>query len=113
LYEEDHLKYIDTYLGGEKFLGEEAVWRDDTPIWSMNYMGRVLAEEFCGDFLKECLLLVPKEYPYRGPLLHKNGEYTYHCIINGEFEWFHGYEEIFYNDSKVYECIFHGGSAKQ
>lgn len=64
---------------------------------------------FSGDFLKECLLLVPKEYPYHGPLVYQNGEYTYHCIVNGEFEWFHGYEEIFCNDSKVYECLFHGG----
>lgn len=112
IYEEGNLQYIDTYLGGEKFSGEEAVWCDGTPIWSMNYMGRILADGFCGDFLKECLLLIPKEYPYRGPLVHKNGEYTYHCIVNGEFAWFNGYEEIFYNDIKVYECIFHGGCVK-
>lgn len=61
---------------------------------------------------KECLLLVPKEYPYRGPLVHQNGEYKYHCIVNGDFEWFNGYEEIFCNETKVYECIFHGGCIK-
>lgn len=112
VFKENNLMYLDTYLGGEKFAGEEAVWYEDTPFWSMNYMGRILAEGFCGDFLKECLLLVPKEYPYRGPLVHQNGEYSYHCIVNGEFAWFNGYEEIFYNDTKVYECIFHGGCVK-
>ncbi|MDP4092333.1 MAG: DUF5680 domain-containing protein [Bacillota bacterium] len=111
-YFEGDLKYIDTYLGGEKFAGEEAVWNKDNPIWSMNYAGRILAEGFSGDFLKECLMLMPKEYPYRGPLVHQNGEYKYHCIIYGEFEWFNGYEEIFCNDIKVYECIFHGGCIK-
>ena len=111
-YTEKDLKYIDTYLGGEKFAGEEALWRNDSPFWSMNYIGRMIADGFCGDFLKECLLLVPKEYPYRGPLVHHNGEYTYHCIVNGEFEWFNGYEEIFFNGTKVYECIFHGGCIK-
>jgi len=38
-YVENNLKYIDTYLGGEKFAGEEALWYDDLPIWSMNYIG--------------------------------------------------------------------------
>lgn len=111
-YTENNLKYIDTYLGGEKFAGEEALWCDDLPFWSMNYVGRIIADGFSGDFLKECLLLVQKEYPYRGPLVHQNGEYKYHCVVNGEFEWFTGYEEIFRNDLKVYECRFHGGCIK-
>ena len=111
-YIEDNLMYIDTYLGGEKFAGEEALWCDNVPFWSMNYVGRVIADGFSGDFLKECLSLVPKEYPYRGPLVYHNGDYKYHCVVNGEFEWFTGYEEIFCNDIKVFECLFHGGSVK-
>jgi transcriptional regulator with XRE-family HTH domain len=111
-YAEGNLKYIDSYLGGEKFAGEEAIWKDDVPCWSMNYIGRIVAEGFSGDFLKDALLLVPMEYPYRGPMMYHSGEYTYHCIVKGDFKWFHGYEEIFYNSDKVYECMFHGGSVK-
>lgn len=111
-FAEGNLKYIDTYLGGEKFAGEEAIWRDDKPFWAMNYIGRILADGFSGDFLKECLLLVPKEYPFRGPLIYQNGQYSYHCVIDGEFEWFNGYEEIFVSGTKVYECRFHGGCVK-
>ncbi|MCY6356866.1 DUF5680 domain-containing protein [Clostridium sp. ZS2-4] len=111
-YIEDNLKYIDTYIGGKSFAGAEALWENDVPIWSMNYIGRILEDVFNGDFLKEALLLVPKEHPYRGPLVYENGEYKYHCIVKGEFKWFEGYEEIFYNDKKVYECIFHGGCIK-
>ncbi|HBA04821.1 MAG TPA: transcriptional regulator, partial [Clostridium sp.] len=51
-YTEGTLKYIDTYIGGEKFAGEEAIWQDDTPFWSMNYIGRILDERFLGSFLK-------------------------------------------------------------
>lgn len=111
-YIEGDLKYIDTYLGGEKFVGEEALWNNDVPIWSMNYIGRIIADGFSGSFLKEVLLLVPKEHPYRGPMVYENGEYKYHCIVNGEIDWFNGYEEIFLNNKKVYECFFHGGIIK-
>ena len=45
-YVEGNLKYIDSYLGGEKFSGEEALWKDEIPVWSMNYIGRVLDERF-------------------------------------------------------------------
>jgi Predicted transcriptional regulators len=111
-YVEGNLKYIDTYLGGEGFSGEEALWKDDIPFWSMNYIGRVLDERFSGSFLKEVLSLVSKESPYRGPVIYQNGQYKYHCIINGEFNWFQGHEEIYFEDIKVYECFFHGGSIK-
>lgn len=109
---EGDLKYIDTYLGGEIFLGEEGIWKDNTPIWAMNYKGRVLEEGFSGDFLKETLSLVNKEMPYRGPLVYEKGDYKYHCIVQGDFKWFKGYEEIFYHNKKVYECMFHGGAIK-
>lgn len=111
-YVEGDLKYIDTYLGGEKFLGEEALWKNDVPFWSMNYAGRVLTDEFSGSFLKEALRLVTKDNPYRGPIMYQRGQYKYHCVINGDFKWFQGYEEIYYNDNKTYECYFHGGEVK-
>ena len=41
-YTEGKLKYIDTYLGGLNFVGEEGVWEQGVPIWAMNYSGRVL-----------------------------------------------------------------------
>lgn len=101
--------YYDTYLGGERFVGEEAVWHHQIPIWSMNYAGRVTGEGFNGDFLKEALMAVPEEQPFRGPEIYTKGDYLYHCKVDGEFIWFQGCEEIFYRDAKIYECRFHGG----
>lgn len=111
-YEEGNYKYMDSYIGGNKFAGEEAVWYKDEPIWSMNYIGRVLTEPFSGEFLKEALMNVQKSKPYRGPMIYSNGDYHYHCTVNGEFNWFQGYDEVFYEDKKVYECYFHGGRIK-
>ena len=101
--------YYDTYLGGECFAGEEAVWFHEQPVWSMNYVGRVIGENFNGDFLKEALMAVPEEKPFRGPEIYTKGDYHYHCKVDGGFVWFQGYEEIFYRDEKIYECHFHGG----
>lgn len=111
-YIEGEYQYIDTYLGGEKFGGEEAVWYQNTPTWSMNYQGRVLGSCFSGDFLKEALLLVTKELPYRGPALYQKGDYIYHCDVTGTIEWFQGYETIYCKFLKIYECYFHGGKIK-
>ena len=108
-YEENSFLYYDTYLGGESFSGEEAVWLNENPIWSMNYSGRVIGENFSGDFLKEVLFQVPEDMPYRGPAIYSKGDYHYHCKVLGEFVWYQGYEEIFYLDEKIYECYFHGG----
>jgi transcriptional regulator with XRE-family HTH domain len=112
LYEDGKYKYIDTYLGGEKFIGEEAIWVSDIPVWSMNYSGRLLEEGQHYNFLMEALSHVTPEMPYRGPAIYKNGDYIYHCSVQGNFEWFQGYEEIFYGNKKVYECYFHGGCIK-
>ncbi len=108
-YQEGDYYYYDTYLGGKCFSGEEAVWIKGVPAWAMNYSGRVIGEGFSGDFLKEALLHVPREYPYRGPLYFAQGPNAYHAVIQGKFEWYSGMEEIFFEGRKVYECMFHGG----
>lgn len=112
VYRDGALMYYDTYLGGEKFAGEEAIWIADIPYWSMNYIGRVTDENFSGDFLKEALLHVPFEKPYRGPDVYFNGDYIYECSVRGEFDWFQGKETIKYKGNEIYECYFHGGLIK-
>lgn len=76
----------------------------------MNYCGRVLSDEFEGDFLKDALFNVPEDMPFRGPLEFKRDDFEYSCTVNGGVEWFNGIEEISKNGVKVYECFFHGGS---
>ena len=108
-YREGELLYLDTYLGGERFAGEEALWIAENPFWSMNYAGRVLGQPFSGDFLKEALLRVPREKPFRGPDAYARGNYAYRCETAGSFDWFQGYETITCRGRLIYECYFHGG----
>ena len=109
IYKDGDYMYYDTYLGTGKFAGEEALWVKDAPFWSMNYIGRVTGDCFSGDFLKEALLRVSENKPFRGPEEYKEGEYVYLCDISGDFEWFQGRETISYKGNEIYECVFHGG----
>lgn len=111
-YQEGDLLYIDTYLGGANFSGEEAVWQKDVPIYAMNYTGRVIAEGFSGDFLKAALSAVPLDKPFRGPEKFDLGDDSFNCQVDGDTNWFQGYEEISHCGVKVYECFFHGGIVK-
>ena len=111
-FTEGDFLYIDSFLGGEKFSGEEAVFYKSSPLWAMNYSGRVISNEFSGDFLKLSLMNPPKEMPFRGPEFFSQDDYTYKNECSGEFEWFQGYEQIFYSKKFIYECFYHGGIVK-
>ena len=111
-YEHGAYTYHDTYVGGERFAGEEAIWKNGKSVYAMNYLGRVLGANFSGNFLKLALRNADKRMPYRGPTYFEEGEYMYKCAVNGDFSWFQGYEEIYWKDTKVYECFFHGGLIK-
>lgn len=94
---------MDSYLGNQKFIGEECVWIKDNALWAMNYYGQALDENFNITFLKEALSHVSVELPFRGPEFYQKGDYMYQCQIQGNFEYFFGLE-------KIYTCTFHGGT---
>lgn len=112
-YEEAPYLYIDTYLGGELFGGEEAVFENGRCVWLMNYCGRVTGDGFSGDFLKEALRLRPLHMPYRGPVCYRRDEYSYINHVSGSMDWFMGEEEILLGDRRIYECRYHGGGIRQ
>jgi hypothetical protein len=114
-YTEENLQYIDTYLGGFYFIGEEAVWVDGTPVWGMNYYGKMLVETIpagFGDFLKAALLRVPAEAPFRGPKEFCERAFSYHCQWSGAFEEYEGEEKIMLGTQALYHLYFHGGEIR-
>ena len=111
-YQEDDYLYIDTYLGGINFLGEEAVWHKGTPIWGMNYSGYMLSPEIpagFSEFLKAALMRVPADAPYRGPSTFRQKGFEYRCRGEGTPENFYGKEAVHLNGQAIYELRFHGG----
>jgi hypothetical protein len=109
VYQEGDLTYIDTYLGGERFSGEEALWQNGQPIWAMNYTGRTVHQPFSGDFLKEALSHGTQDKPYRGPEYYADGTYEYTMNVEGDISWHQGSEKIMAGGRLVYELFFHGG----
>ena len=111
-YEEPPYLYIDTYLGGFAFIGEEAVWRHDMNIWGMNYYGKMVVEQIpvgFGEFLKHALMQVPAESPFRGPEQFTEGNYLYECSVTGNLEHYTGTECISRSGLVIYILDFHGG----
>lgn len=111
-FEEDELKYYDSFFGASSFSGQEIVYKNDKVCWSMNYFGNVLSDDFQGDFLKEALLQVNEKRPFRGAEIFKKGEYVYISNVEGNISSFQGNEDIYYHSKKIYHCMFHGGIIK-
>ena len=61
------------------------------------------------DFLREAFLAGYCRFPYRGAEQYEKGDWVYKCTVQGEPDWFYGYEEILCRGIRVYECAFHGG----
>ncbi len=104
--------YLDTYLGGINFIGEEGVWYQNLPVWGMNYYGWMLSggvPEGFSQFLKDALLLIEVEAPYRGPAELVIGCFHYSCVWEGEPARFSGEERIDLEGVKIYQLNFHGG----
>jgi len=115
-FEQADFKYWDSYIGNSGFSGTEVVWYQEQPVWSMNYLGRMLTGTYGGEirtFLMEALTLVDATTPYRGPAIYQNGKFTYTNTVTGDFEWFNGKEIISYENVPIYELIYHGGTVKK
>jgi hypothetical protein len=111
-YRKGGYSYLDSYFGEKDFSGEEIVYLEEKPIWSMNYYGKMLHDNVPEGFietLREALLKIGREEPYRGCGRHKRGPYEYFCISEGGISFFHGIERIEYETKEVYRLYFHGG----
>ena len=111
-YQEGEFRYLDSYLGGIDFIGEEAVWWKGTAVWGMNYYGWMLAEsvpDAFGHFLKTALSRIPEEAPFRGPEMYEEGDFRYTCRWTGDVMRFVGEEMIELKGQPVYRLLFHGG----
>lgn len=108
--------YRDVYFGGDFFVGQETVYQEERPFWSMGYAGGLLdgvdASVDTGplyDFLREALRHVGAERPFRGPHVYQKGVYGFSDIGDGHLGNFWGIETITWREQPVYRLRYHGG----
>ena len=114
----DGYRYLDRYYGFNPFFGSEHIFdSDDTMLWAMNYFGEIIKEssdpQVIYSFLKEAMLQISSEYPFRGPANHERSSLRYTNQQNGSFDHFHGIESIYQNDEKIYVLYYHGGKIQR
>jgi len=112
MFKQGDYLYIDTYLGSLDFIGEEAVWYRQEPLWAMNYYGMMLTDvvpEGFSQCLKGALLNAPLDAPFRGPNHFQEGVFEYTCQWKGDLDQFVGTEQIFNSGKAIYQLTFHGG----
>ena len=109
--------YRDIYFGMGFFVGQETVSRDGRVIWSMSYSGGVISDLADRDtfleiykFLRQALLAIPLEKPFRGPRLFEQADMIYRNEDQGALDRFHGVETIAQHDgTPLYELRYSGG----
>lgn len=116
-YHEADFAYMDSYFGGTDFLGQEVVYFHATPVWAMNYYGKILRPDLysgaqAGQVIKESLSLLYQNGRFLGPFTHKTANGIYHDTNEGDVFSFTGYEWIELAGEKVYDLHYHGGLVK-
>lgn len=116
-YIENTYCYRDTYYGNRFFAGQETIWNENQPWWSMVYSGGLIANaKQEGDiskrlyiFLRGVLLRIEPSRPFRGPSLFQAEDMIYRCNSEGNLSRFNGSEEIWEGKLLLYRLHFSGG----
>jgi hypothetical protein len=116
-FEEDKWAYHDSYFGGSDFIGEEVVYFEGTPVWALNYYGRILHTDLisaaqAGQMIKASLSRMYQEDRFLGGYEYTEGDFTYVDASHGTVDRFHGRELIRYGQVTAYELEYHGGLIK-
>jgi hypothetical protein len=116
-FQHGSFSYLDSYFGSADFLGQEVVHYDGTPVWAMNYYGRILepariqAAE-AGQIIQESLSQMYKEGRFLGGFEHATQDSIYVDMNEGDVASFSGREWIERGGTRVYELLYHGGLIK-
>ncbi len=107
-------QYLDSYFGGEDFIGQEVVYAHNEPVWGMNYYGVILKPDSisgaeAGAMIKASLSKMYAVGRFLGGWDHAQDDLVYHDTSEGEWDHFTGYEWIERDGLKVYELCYHGG----
>jgi len=109
-YKKGKYFYRDIFFAGKKnFIGQEVVYLNNNPIWSMVYSGSAEPEEIT-PFLKKSLSVLSEKCRFGEKCVLKENNLLYEDNGQGTLERFGGEEQIFKQGEEVYKLDYHGGS---
>ncbi len=113
-YIENDFGYLDSYFGGQNFIGQEIVFLKGVPVWGMNYYGVDLRPDLIsaaeiGAMIKKSLREMYREGRFLGGFEYTDHDLRYLDKSEGPIENFSGLEEIFKNGILVYRLSYAGG----
>jgi hypothetical protein len=106
----------DNYFGGEPYGGRTIVSFEGKPAWLMVYYGLVIEgvePKSVYGVLKNALMKMPEDYPFRGPKKYEEGELIYENYWKGDIENFSGEEKISRIGEMIYKANYLGGLVDQ
>lgn len=115
-FEKGKWKSHDNFFGGEPYGGRTIVFHNDKPVWIMVYYGWISGDTAVDPIyaiLRNALMKMPEEYPYRGPKEYGEGGYSYTNSWRGELEQFSGEEKIIQGGKLIYKANYLGGIVDQ
>ena len=107
--------YLDSYFGGTDFAGQEVVWNTGTPVWVMNYFGRIilpdLIDSHCAGTVIQAALatMYSQEGRFLGGMRYDHGYGLYVDESEGDARHFRGWEVIIVDGQEAYELDYRGG----
>lgn len=108
-YQKRDYFYRDIYFNGEKnFIGQEVIYQDNVPAWSMVYCGSNEPKE-AFKFLKKALLNLSEECRFGGKCRFEDDEFLYEDNGEGILERFSGQEKILARGKEIYKLNYLGG----
>jgi len=116
LFEKGLWKSHDNFFGGEPYGGRIIVFYEGNPFWMMVYYGWVEKGaniKSVYGILRNALLRMPEDYPFRGPREYREGEFIYTNSWQGELERFSGEENITCKSELPYKANYMGGYVDQ
>lgn len=115
-FEKGDWRSHDNFFGGEPYGGRVVIFNQGKPVWMMMYYGWVAPDVEANPIyalLRNALMQMPEDAPFRGPKEYREGEYTYSNTWAGDVGQYSGEERITQGEKLIYKANYIGGIVDQ